>query len=377
MAAHIALPADDLRPTARPDRVGQGTAVEQSRAVAQVQAAVLVAQGNPRDIDRARTMMEVACRMPVIAEQAFFSFPRGRETITGESIHLARELALCWGNIDHGIVELRRDDDYGESEMMAYSWDMQTNTRSQSTFIVPHRRDTRNGSVRLTDMRDIYENNANNGARRLREAIFSVLPSWFIDEAARMCRATLEAGDGKPIEERAAAAISLYAELGVNQARLEQKLGRPLSSWTGIDLAQLRITHRSITRREISVNEAFPELLVTAEELAAPAPTVPAPVATAPSPVPDGDPFLDEQPAAPTDTGLGPVTAAYTYEQVLAIAVDAGVIPTTARDSSARKVLLQLAADATGREWGVLDDALQAQGPTIVAHIQAQGAEQS
>ena len=51
---------------------------------------------------------------------------------------------FCWlpggGNVQYGINELRRDDSAGESEMRAWAWDVQNNTRSVRSFIVPHAR---------------------------------------------------------------------------------------------------------------------------------------------------------------------------------------------------------------------------------------------
>ena len=168
---------DRMSPAAMPERVGQGTAVEQSRAVAEVQAAIYVAQQCPRNISAAIEEMRQSCRQPFLAERAFYRFPRAGGAVTGASVHLARALASCWGNVDYGLVEMRRDDVYGESEMKAYAWDVEKNTRTSSTFIVPHKRDQKGGPKDLKDMRDIYENNANNGARRVREAIFAILPS--------------------------------------------------------------------------------------------------------------------------------------------------------------------------------------------------------
>ena len=48
---------EHARPVASPSRIGQGTAVEQSRAIAEVQAQVIVAQQMPRDIPRANREM--------------------------------------------------------------------------------------------------------------------------------------------------------------------------------------------------------------------------------------------------------------------------------------------------------------------------------
>lgn len=270
---------------AAPGRIGQGTAVEQSRAIAEVQAAVVVAQQVPRDTSTARAAMQDSCAMIRLAERAFYRFPRGRETVTGASVYLAKELARCWGNVQHGIAELRRDDEAGESEMMAWAWDVQTNTRSSTTFIVPHRRDKKGGAVPIVDLRDIYENNANMGSRRLREQIFSILPPWFVEEAKDICAATMEKGDGKPLGDRIAGAISVFDGIGVSQVRLEQKMGRPADRWNAYDIAQLTTIHRSIHRREVAVDDEFPPPRVTREELGSgseatgsePTPVAPAP----------------------------------------------------------------------------------------------------
>lgn len=250
-----------------PTHIGQATAVEQSRAVAEVQAAIVVAQQCPRNIPAAIEAMRASCTQKGLAERAFFRYSRGGGTITGPSVHLARELARCWGNIQYGIAELRRDDITGVSEMQAFAWDVQTNTRSAQVFIVPHMRDKRGGPERLTDMRDVYENNANNGARRLREAIFSVLPPWFTEDAKDRCMKTLTEGGGKPLAQRVADAINLFGALGVSVSQLEQKLDRKSASWTEHDLAQLLVTYKSLQRGEVTKEEEFPPERVTGAEV--------------------------------------------------------------------------------------------------------------
>ncbi|MCO6011460.1 hypothetical protein NE236_41575 [Actinoallomurus purpureus] len=265
-----------------PGRVGQGTAVEQSRAVAQVHAMILVAQQCPRDVQTAKAQMEDSCRQMYLAERAFYEFRRGGSPVSGPSIHLARELARCWGNVEYGLVEMRRDDDYAQSEMQAFAWDVQTNTRNSSTFVVPHKRDKRGGPERLTEMRDIYENNANNGSRRVREAIFAVLPPWFIEQAKDLCAKTLENGGGIPLANRITEAIEKFAELDISKKRLEERVGSPSSEWTARDVSQLGVTYSSITRGEIRKDEAFPTPQLSAEDITTPPPG-PAPATDAPA----------------------------------------------------------------------------------------------
>jgi hypothetical protein len=254
--------ADILGSAAQARGVGksQATTIEQSRAIAEVQAAVVVAMQNPRDKARALNEALESCRTREVAENAFFKFPRGGQSVSGETIHLARELARCWGNIDYKIAELSRDDEAGASEMMAIAWDLETNARSSLTFIVPHLRDKKGGAERLTDVRDIYENNANMGARRLRECIFAVLPKYLVQAAADECRNTLETRNAEvPLPKRIADALSAFAKLGIDKSRIEAKLGST-SKFTAVDLANLQISYQSIRRNEISAEDEFPRI---------------------------------------------------------------------------------------------------------------------
>lgn len=259
-----------VMPTAAPAArfIGQGTAVEQSRAVAEVQGAIVVAQQCPRNIQAALQQMRDSCAQPYLAEKAFFRYSRGGKQITGPSVHLARDLARVWGNFQYGIKELRRDDVAGESEMLAFAWDVQANTRNESTFIVPHQRDKDGTTVQLTQNRDIYENNANAGARRVRECILAVLPPWFVEEAKQLCQATNRDGGGKPLAHRIADAISGFAALGVTVDRIENKLGRASSAWTGDDVATLGVIYRSIGAGETTIGDEFPtDTAVTVSEI--------------------------------------------------------------------------------------------------------------
>jgi hypothetical protein len=133
----IEIPSTALARTA--DMISQATAVEQARAVAEVQAAIVVAQQCPRSMQRAIEEMRDSCRQKALAERSFFRYSRAGSAITGPTVHLARELARCFGNVQYGITELRRDDVKGESEMQAFAWDVERNTRNSNTFVVPAR----------------------------------------------------------------------------------------------------------------------------------------------------------------------------------------------------------------------------------------------
>lgn len=266
---------DRIAPVPIPDHVGQATAIEQSRAAAEVAAAVHVAQQNPRSMQRALAEMRESCAQPRLAEKAFFRYNRGGGNVTGSTVHLARELARCFGNVQYGIAELRRDDEGGYSEMQAYAWDVERNTRSAQIFVVPHARDTKQGRKPLVDLRDIYENNANMGARRLRAAIWAILPPWFVDEAEEICNNTLKNGGGVPLAKRIANRIKAFGDLGVSVLQLEQKLGRESARWTEHDVAQLTVIGKSVERGEARLEDEFPPERVTGDEIRAQSPTPP------------------------------------------------------------------------------------------------------
>lgn len=254
-------------PATRLGNVSQATTIEMSRAEAEVKAAVVLAQQNPRPVQAAVEEMRYACRQYVLADKAFFSYKKGDDTISKPSIHLARELALIWGNIQHGTMELSRDVELGQSEILAYAWDLQRNSRSSQVFISPHVRDTKTGPRKLAKLQDVYENNANAGARRLREAIFAVLPDWYVTEAVQLCEATLQQGDGTALADRVAEAVTAYERVGVTVQELETKVGRPRDAWDEADVSKLQILYQSVQRGELTRAEAFPAPHVTAEEV--------------------------------------------------------------------------------------------------------------
>lgn len=253
--------AIDRLPAAPTTRVSQVTAVEQSRAVAEVQAAIVVAQNCPRDMLRAWAEMRAACGRLALASRAFYSVPnRG----TGPSVHLARELARIWGNLDYGVKELRRDDDAHESEVQAYAWDQQTNVRSTRSLIVPHARMKGRERQALTDLGDVYLNNQNVGARAVRECLFTVMPADFVAEAQELCRATIEKGDGKPLDQRISGMVEAFAALGVKVPQIETRLGKTRGQWMPADIADLSVVYSSIKRGEVAAEAEFPAERVTA-----------------------------------------------------------------------------------------------------------------
>ena len=122
---------------------------------------MMIARGAPRDPVAAMDKILNACARPTLADAAVYTYARGGTDISGPSIRLAEAIAQSWGNLSFGIRELEQRN--GESQVLAYAWDMETNTRREIAFSVKHVRHTKHGVQQLEDPRDIYEIVANNG----------------------------------------------------------------------------------------------------------------------------------------------------------------------------------------------------------------------
>lgn len=241
---------------AQMDNINQGTvAIEASRAIAEAQGKLVIAKRFPRDEVQAYAKAMEACQRPTMAEKAFYSFPRGGQTVEGPTIRFAEELARCWGNIDYGIKELSQDD--GKSEMQAYAWDLETNAQSVQNFTNPHQRENKGKMVTLTSQRDIYENNANMATRRLRSRLLAILPSWFVEDAIAECKKTLAGHNELPLVDRVKKMVVQFAKFGVTQEQIEKRLKRKVDTMTSEDFVEYIGIFNAIKNGESKIAEWF------------------------------------------------------------------------------------------------------------------------
>lgn len=227
-----------------------------AREAQEVQAAMLVAKRCPRDEIEAERRILQACKRKGLAEQAMYAYPRGGQTVTGPSIRLAEVLAQNWGNMSCGVKELSQRN--GESEMVAFAWDMETNFRIEKTFTVKHERHTKPGVEKLTDPRDIYELGANQGARRLRNCILAVIPGDITDSAVTECEKTLAGNNTEPIADRVKKMLVKFEEVGVTKAAIEKRLTHKVDAIIETELVNLRKIYKSIIDGFAKKEKFFP-----------------------------------------------------------------------------------------------------------------------
>jgi len=301
------------------------TDAEQAKAIAEVQASLIIAKKYPRDIVTAVDRITTACARPSFAERAMYEYARGGTDISGPSIRLMEEIARNWQNIVCGVVELARypgrNGEPAYSECLAYAWDLETNFRDEKKFTVRHWRDTKSGGYALKDERDIYELIANMGARRKRSCIQALIPADVQENAVAECEKTLTT-KGEVTPERVKSMLEKFAALNVTKEMIETRIQRRIDSITPALMVQLVRIYTSLNDRMSDVTDWF-DVKKGQEDTAAqervnailgpqeaPEKTKPAAAAKAPQPPaeepqkkpakPAKKPLANEPPAKPT-----------------------------------------------------------------------------
>ncbi|EJS45022.1 hypothetical protein V7652_26045 [Bacillus thuringiensis] len=239
----------------KPEAKNVTTEAMVSRQAQEVQMAMYVAKNFPRDTYDAFQRIMKECERKLVAENAVYQYPKGGQKVQGPSIRLAEVIARNWGNIDYGIIELDQKD--GESSMMAYAWDLETNTRQTKIFTVKHERKAKGKTNKLTDSRDVYELTANMGTRRMRACILGIIPGDIVDAAVQKCNDTLINGQKEPLEDRLRKALDAFKkDFGVTKEMIEDSFQLNIDAFTEHDFVKLGRIYTSI-REGVGKKEDF------------------------------------------------------------------------------------------------------------------------
>lgn len=223
------------------------TEVKSQREASEIQAMVFMAKQFPRNQIQAADRILNACTRQTLADSAVYSYPRGGQNVEGPSIRLAEVLAQNWGNLDFGVRELSQEN--GVSTVEAYAWDLETNVRQAKVFQVAHKRMAKGGTKTLTDPRDIYEMVANQGSRRLRACILSIIPGDIVEAALAQCSVTQAASVGATPEEIKETIRKLTATMekfGITAENIQDRYQCRLEAIRPAQIVELRKIYTSL-----------------------------------------------------------------------------------------------------------------------------------
>lgn len=230
------------------------------RTLAEVQIAVMMAKQFPRDKIICRDKLLNDCCREDLAKVAMYSYARGGSEITGPSIRLAEAAKNAWGNMQSGWRELTRGitpDGKGFSEIEAFAWDAENNTRESLVFTVLHWRDKKGGQgYPLKDERDIYELCANQAARRERACILKSIDGDMIEIAIKQCTLTLHT-KVQATPEKIAEMLKMFEELGVTKEQIEKRIQRRMDAINAPLLISLGKIYNSVKNGMSKTEEWF------------------------------------------------------------------------------------------------------------------------
>ena len=236
-----------------PSAPSAGASAEQTREMAEVQGAMLIARANPRNEEESYQKILNACKRKSLAETALYEYKRGGNTISGASVRLAETCARLWGNVTYGFRELAREGK--QSEVLAFAWDLETNTRVARQFTVRHRRDKQSGPEDLTQERDIYEMMASFAQRRVRACLLELIPGDIVEEAVEQCQKTIKSNAAKG--DQAEKITKAFEPYGVTREMLNEFLGYDIGNVTADDVTKLKGIYQALQDGEGVAEEYF------------------------------------------------------------------------------------------------------------------------
>lgn len=226
----------------------------EARAVAEVQAAFVIAKKFPRNEMLASVKIIEACKRPYLAEQSQYAYPRGKTTVTGVSIRLAEVLAQYWTNIQVGVQIISQTKE--RTDAVAFCIDLENNFKCDTPFLVNHVRNTKHGTQILTDERDIRELVANIGSRAIRQSILRIIPGDVVEAAKMQCDKTLASSE-VPIKELIRQMVTRFDEIGVKLEQIEKHLGHNIDATIMTEIVQLKKIYKSIKDGVATRNDFF------------------------------------------------------------------------------------------------------------------------
>ncbi len=244
----------DLPAVAGDRNVGEVSA--SSREEHEIKASIVCAKQFPRDEIASGSKIINSCQRLGFAEDALYSFPRGGRTISGPSVHMAREMARLWGNIRFGIRIVSDDED--RVHIKGYAFDSETNTLVEMEDKFKKLIFRKSGGWMKPDERDLRELINRRGAICVRNAILQLIPFDLVEDAIKQVDKTIRSGveSGDP-EKQARAIVASFKQFGVTQEMIEERLGHETRLVTPEEISELRGIYKAIEDGASSRDDYF------------------------------------------------------------------------------------------------------------------------
>lgn len=229
------------------------TIYQQDKAL--IDTMIATAKAYPRNIKRAVDNAIVIVTMDKeTAATCTYSLPRGGKPITGPSVHLARILAQCWGNMRIETKVISTEDRTQTSQGIAF--DIEANLAIK----VEVKRSIMTRSGRMNDDMIVVTGNAGN-AIALRNAILSVIPGSIVKKVHGEAKAAM-IGDvsdkTKLIARRKQIFDALKDTYNVSEKEILSAIGKAaLDHVTADDLVTLIGVGTAIKDGDTTVEYAF------------------------------------------------------------------------------------------------------------------------
>lgn len=177
--------------------------------------------------------------------------PDGKTLIRGMSIDGAMILVRNWGNC--GTVPELVQETQSHFLLRATFVDLETGYTLARLF--RQRKGGAQGGYEVDRQEDISFQIGQSKA--IRNVVAAALPSWLIDHATETALSNA-AKKYDPPEKHLPAVLDYAKGLGISEAQIVARAGKPLIAWTPYDIVLIRAVFKTIARKESSVAAEFP-----------------------------------------------------------------------------------------------------------------------
>lgn len=236
--------------------VTESVAIYEQQDRAQLDVQISTAKAYPRNVMRAtNNAIAIVTLDPETAATCNYAVPRGDKKITGPSVHLAKILAQCWGNMRIDAKVVMTDNTHVTSEAVCF--DLENNLAIK---VQVKRKITDKNNRRFNeDMITVTGNAANSIA--LRNSILSVVPRGVVDKVYKAAIGVItgDVSDEQKLRAKVKQIFDGFKDTyNVTEVDVLASIGKvSITHVTIEDIVTLKGVAQAIKDGDTSVDEAF------------------------------------------------------------------------------------------------------------------------